>query len=82
MMFKSKDALLRISKYDQVWRNKQGLHRENSPALIYENGDMIFYKNGLRHRDIGPAHTHSHGCQFFYFNGILIHQRVYDNCLE
>jgi hypothetical protein len=38
------------------WRNKKGYyHRLDGPAIIYRDGDMVWYRHGNRHRDDGPA---------------------------
>ena len=38
------------------WRNEAGeLHRENGPAIEYEDGSKEYYQKGLLHREDGPA---------------------------
>ena len=34
---------------------KKDLHREDGPALTWDDGDMEWYLNGERHRTDGPA---------------------------
>ncbi len=49
------------------YTNEEGqLHREDRPALIYENGDEIWYLNGKRHRKGAPALIHVKGDKFWY----------------
>ena len=31
------------------------LHREDGPAIEWDNGDKYWYKNGLLHRENNPA---------------------------
>jgi hypothetical protein len=39
-----------------AYLNEQGVrHRENGPAVVYNDGSVIYYRNGLIHRDDGPA---------------------------
>ena len=38
------------------WKNKKGeFHREDGPAVIYNNGIVEWWWNGMRHRLDGPA---------------------------
>jgi hypothetical protein len=38
------------------WRNEQGQrHREDGPAIDYEDDEKEWYINGKRHRLVGPA---------------------------
>ena len=40
----------------EEWRDNAGrLHRLSGPAVIYNDGEMWWYKRGKRHRDDGPA---------------------------
>lgn len=52
------------------WRNARGnLHREDGPAIKYNMGIDLWYKNGLRHRLGGPAIECVDGENHFYVNG-------------
>ena len=31
------------------------LHRDEGPAIIWDDGDLEWWQNGLRHREDGPA---------------------------
>lgn len=31
------------------------LHRKDGPAIIFNNGDLMWYQDGLLHRSAGPA---------------------------
>jgi hypothetical protein len=38
------------------WKNQRGeFHRIGKPALIFPNGDVIWFVNDKLHRDDGPA---------------------------
>ena len=47
------------------------LHREDGPAMIYDNGDKYWYVNGKRHREDGPAVEFHTGSESWYCNGKL-----------
>ena len=52
------------------YRNAEGrYHREGGPAVIFDNGDKIWYHNGLRHREVGPAVERSNGRCEWWING-------------
>jgi len=42
-------------KIDKIWKKNGVPHREDGPAVIYENGDEAWYYNGRQHREDGPA---------------------------
>jgi hypothetical protein len=66
---------------NKEWRNKEGLfHRENGPAIEYENGNKFWYKEGKLHREGGPACEYSNGDKEYFLNGIKVGPAVeYDN---
>ena len=40
----------------RCWHNKKGQpHRLTGPAVIYNDGDMTWFRHGKYHRDDGPA---------------------------
>ena len=45
---------------------KDHLHRENGPAIIYPNGYTAWYKNNERYRKSGPAVIFSNGSYRFF----------------
>lgn len=47
------------------------LHRIDGPAVIFTNGDKIWYINGKIHRNDGPAIEFTDGTQEWYQNGEL-----------
>ncbi len=54
------------------WYKEGGLlHREEGPALIRDNGDMLWFLNGICQRDFGPAFITSDGTCCWYKDGDL-----------
>lgn len=54
------------------WRDKNGrLHREDGPAVIWEDGDQEWFINGVLHRLDGPAIN--------YFNSKIFEWHVNGN---
>jgi hypothetical protein len=44
-------------------------HREDGPAIIYNNGSQHWYLNGKKHRIDGPASVFSDGTKIWYRYG-------------
>ena len=56
----------------ELWRDKAGdIHRLNGPAIIFSNGDTIWYRHGKRHRDDGPAAIYQDEDTLWYRHGKL-----------
>jgi len=54
------------------WKNSRGqLHREDGPAIEYDNGDKLWFLNGKCHREGGPAIEYDNGDKEWYLNGWL-----------
>ena len=47
------------------------LHRENGPAVEYNNGYKAWYIDGKRHHTDGPAVEYSSGAKEWWLNGKL-----------
>lgn len=45
------------------------LHRVDGPAVVWRDGSLEWYHNGLRHRDVGPAAEYPDGTRLWYLNG-------------
>ena len=45
------------------------LHREDGPAVVWRDGSLEWYHNGLQHREDGPAAVWSDGTRLWYLNG-------------
>ena len=57
-------------KEDKRWYNQEGqLHREDGPAILYQDGTTEWYKNGKLHREDGPAVIIPDGARKWYKNG-------------
>jgi hypothetical protein len=52
------------------YRNDKGeYHREDGPAVEWNNSTKEWYINGKLHREDGPAIEYSNGTKFWYLNG-------------
>ena len=52
------------------WFNLEGkLHREDGPAVEWNDGDKEYYINGECHRENGPAIEWASGTKSYYING-------------
>jgi hypothetical protein len=63
-----------IAEYENCveYRNEQGqLHREDGPAIVYNDGTKYYYRNGLIHREDGPAIEYKDGTVVYYTNDSL-----------
>ena len=55
---------------DNYWYNKKGqFHREDGPAVEYDNGTKCWHINGKSHREDGPAVEFADGDKHWYING-------------
>jgi len=55
-----------------AYRNARGaLHREDGPAIEWDNGDREYYRDGLLHRENGPAIERADGTKLFYYQGLI-----------
>lgn len=46
------------------------LHREDGPAVIWNDGTENWYQNGRLHREDGPARTWYDGSTTWYIDGV------------
>jgi len=54
------------------WHREDGkLHREDGPAMVYENGTKAWFINGQLHRTDGPAIEYADGAKYWYQSGKL-----------
>jgi len=51
------------------WLKNGKRHKEDGPAIEWQNGDKSWYIDGLRHRDDGPAIVHANGYTCWFVNG-------------
>ena len=54
--------------YDEIGK----LHKEDGPAIVYDNGDKCWYIHGVRHRVDGPAIEWVNGQAAWYWYGTPI----------
>lgn len=55
---------------ETAWMNEAGkFHRIGGPAQEFDNGDKVFWVNGLRHNEEAAAIQLADGRNFFYLNG-------------
>jgi hypothetical protein len=60
------EYLVNRTKY---WFKEGNYHREDGPAVEYQNGTTIWFKEGNYHREDGPAVEHINGTKEWYKNG-------------
>lgn len=53
----------------KAWYLNGDYHRENGPAIIYDDGSKFWYLNGEPHREDGPAIEYFDGSKYWYLNG-------------
>ena len=51
--------------------NTTQCHREDGPAIEFNNGDRHWYSHGKLHREDGPAIERINGTKMWYKNGLL-----------
>ena len=51
------------------WSKNGKYHRNDGPAVEWDEGTRVWYKNGKLHRDDGPAIEWADGTRFWYKNG-------------
>lgn len=53
----------------EFWFKDGKPHREDGPAIIFENGTQFWYKNGIKHRQGGPAVIRANGAVEYWSYG-------------
>ena len=62
----------KVKVYDDrtEWCNLGGaFHRDDGPAIEYDDGFKAWWINGQRHRTDGPAIEFANGDKYWYING-------------
>jgi hypothetical protein len=60
----------KIEAGNKFWCNDKGqLHREDGPAIVWEDGSKEWWINDELHRLDGPAIEYSNGTKCWYING-------------
>jgi len=59
-----------VKVYDDrtLWYLNDKLHREDEPAVEWNNGNKEWFLNGKRHREDGPAVEFVHGSKYWFLN--------------
>jgi hypothetical protein len=63
------------SRFDTVYYKDEArtiLHREDGPAIEWNDGNLEWFLNGKRHRIDGPAFEYVDGTKYWYINDVLI----------
>jgi len=66
-----KNGLVITSIGSKRWYLNDVLHRDDGPAVEFDNGDKYWYLNGLQHRDDGPAAERYNGDKSWHITGQL-----------
>jgi len=53
----------------KIWSLNKKLHREDGPAVEYDDGFKFWYLNNKLHREDGPAVEEPNGDKRWYLNG-------------
>jgi hypothetical protein len=71
---------VQVSEDKTEWRNPEGkLHRENGPAVEWNDGEKEWFVDGLRHRTDGPAREWANGFKEWYINNTPLNEsQFYD----
>jgi hypothetical protein len=64
-----KQGIVEDVKGNIFYYKDNGLHRENGPAIIWNDGIQEYYVNNLLHREDGPAIEYPSGKNIWYFKG-------------
>lgn len=72
----NRTPVLYIDKNTKMWKLPNGyFHREDGPAIEYENGTKHWYLNGFLHREDGPAIVDNKGNKQWYLNGFEVSKK-------
>ena len=52
-----------------IWYCNGKVHREDGPAIEWDNGDKAWYFNGKAHREDSPAFEWADGYKEWWING-------------
>ena len=55
---------------DIAWCKNGRIHREDGPAIEWDDGSKEWYKNGKKHREDGPAGEYANGNRRWFKNGL------------
>ena len=58
------------------------LHRDEGPAVEWNNGTKSWYQNGNRHRTDGPAVEYASGGKVWYINGKRLTEAEFNQAVK
>jgi len=67
-----KEYRVEVYSSGRIFWHKPGtdtIHRDDGPAVVYNDGQMWWYQNGKIHREDGPAIVDPKGEQFWSLDG-------------
>ena len=64
---------------DKYWWLDGNLHREDGPAIEYNDGDKEWWLDGNLHREDGPAYERADGSKHWYLNGEWVTKEEHKN---
>lgn len=64
----------------EYYNDKNQLHREDGPAIEYDNGDFMYFINGNLHRTDGPAMKMNNN-ETYIVNGRFINKNQYNKIM-
>jgi hypothetical protein len=68
-MSEYKEYTVRVYEDRTEWRVDRNLHRENGPAITWDDGSEDWCVDGKRHRIGGPAIIRATGSKYWCFKG-------------
>ena len=63
-----KEYTVKVYNDRTEWFLNGKLHREDGPAVEWNNGNKEWFLNGKRHREDGPAVEFVHGSKYWFLN--------------
>jgi len=70
MAYKTYEGCVHVNGAKSWYQNGE-LHREDGPAVEWDDGDKYWYQNGKYHREDGPAIELANGDKEWWLNGKL-----------
>jgi hypothetical protein len=73
---------VRVYKDRTEWFLNGKLHRDNGPAIEWNNGSKEWWLNNELHREDGPAVEYPDGRKFWYLNDVKYTEEKYQKALN
>lgn len=67
-------GLIVVPKFRKIYKTNGRFHREDGPAVIWNDGGMEWWLNGKLHREDGPAIQRASNWKQWWVNGDFVHQ--------